>query len=56
MSSDPVISTFFMKKAIDVRAGVAELAKGAGLKIPSLVVHGFESHPPHQVMTLFLII
>lgn len=29
-------------------AGVVKLDNDAGLKIPSLVVHGFESHPPHH--------
>ena len=32
------------------QAGVAELAKGAGLKIPSLVVQGFESLRPHLLI------
>ena len=31
------------------QAGVVELAKGAGLKIRSLAVQGFESPPPHHV-------
>ena len=36
-------------------AGVTEMAKGAGLKIPFLVIRGFESHPPHRLHILKIV-
>ena len=45
----PATSRVFKQSShTEARAGVAELAKGAGLKIPSVEVRGFESHPPHM--------
>ena len=49
-------SVLYNKCALSsIIARVAELAKGAGLKIPYLVFRGFESHPSHHFVKITFI-